>query len=99
MFDSTLVDNIDRITEFSHADDVIHLDDAIFLALSPGVLAASAFKDLSTGRTDADDRILYNPSTGVLSYDADGRGGVAPVAFTNLVNKPTDLGAADFFVF
>jgi Ca2+-binding RTX toxin-like protein len=90
--------NVDRLVDFSHADDVIQLDHAIFSALVTGPLDGSAFKNLSTGRIDADDHILYNARTGVLSYDADGQGGVGAVTFANLLNKPADLDASDFFV-
>jgi Ca2+-binding RTX toxin-like protein len=105
VFDSALTNGADRITDFNHADDVIHLDQRIFTALaetgftSDGWLGASAFKDISIDRVDADDRILYKSAKGVLLYDADGRGGEAAVAFATLVNQPTGLEASDFFVF
>lgn len=91
--------HFDRIADFSHADDVIHLDRAVF-AIDPGALADGAFKILALGaRVDADDRILFSPTSGVLIYDADGRGGVAAVAFATLVNRPDNLTADDIFVF
>ncbi|MFY9289818.1 MAG: calcium-binding protein [Methylorubrum rhodinum] len=69
-------DNVDRIADFSHTDDAIRLAKSVFSALAPGHLAEGAFKDLGVaGATvDADDRILYDHSTGDLSYDADGSG-------------------------
>ncbi|TXN22377.1 Calx-beta domain-containing protein [Methylobacterium sp. WL19] len=71
--------NIDHLTDFSAVDDTIQLSKSIFAALSAGSLAASAFKDLAvTGaKVDANDRILYDHDTGVLSYDADGSGSAA----------------------
>ncbi|WP_396660971.1 Calx-beta domain-containing protein [Methylobacterium bullatum] len=71
--------NIDHLTDFSAVNDTIQLSKSIFAALSAGSLAESAFKDLAvTGaKVDADDRILYDHDTGVLSYDADGRGSAA----------------------
>ncbi|KQT49981.1 hypothetical protein ASG52_07825 [Methylobacterium sp. Leaf456] len=76
--------NVDRITDFSSLADTIRLENAIFRGLATGQLAESAFKDLSKGAIDADDRILYDRKTGQLSYDADGKGGVKAVAFAVL---------------
>lgn len=47
---------------------------------------------------DAADRILYNTTTGQLSYDADGSESDAAVEFAVLQNLAT-LDASDFFVF
>ncbi|KQT55411.1 hypothetical protein ASG52_24725 [Methylobacterium sp. Leaf456] len=90
--------NVDRITDFSAADDTIQLSKSIFTALSGGTLAASAFKDLSVAgaKIDADDRILYNKTTGALSYDSDGNGSKAAVQFATIDTKVA-LTAADFF--
>ncbi|PSJ65698.1 beta strand repeat-containing protein [Kumtagia ephedrae] len=91
--------NVDRIADFSVADDSIHLDDAIFTALTtPGTLDASAFKDIALAARDADDRILYNSTTGSLFYDADGSASAfAPVKFAAL-SPGLALSAADFVV-
>jgi serralysin len=90
--------NVDRIDDFSVTDDQIHLDDAIFTALSVGGLDASAFKDIALGARDADDRILYNSDTGSLFYDADGSGGAfTPIKFAT-VSPGLSLSAADFVV-
>ncbi|MDQ6437212.1 calcium-binding protein [Mesorhizobium sp. LHD-90] len=90
-------DNIDRIMDFSVADDQIELDDAIFSALGPGALGASAFKDNILAPRDADDRIIYNSNTGSLFYDADGLGGAAAVKFA-ILSTGLALTAADFVV-
>ena len=43
-FDSALgAGNVDRIGDYSVADDLIQLDDAVFAGLAPGALAAGAF--------------------------------------------------------
>jgi hypothetical protein len=91
--------NVDRIADFSVADDSIHLDDAIFTALTTlGTLDASAFKDIALAARDADDRILYNSTTGSLFYDADGSASAfAPVKFAAL-SPGLALSAADFVV-
>ncbi|MFI0849246.1 calcium-binding protein [Mesorhizobium sp. IMUNJ 23232] len=91
-------DNIDRIMDFSVADDQIELDDAIFSALAIGALDASAFKDTALGPKDADDRIIYNSDTGALCYDADGSGtAFGNVRFATITGSPV-LTAADFVV-
>ncbi|KQO59055.1 M10 family metallopeptidase C-terminal domain-containing protein [Methylobacterium sp. Leaf91] len=92
-------ENVDRITDFTVGEDVIHLDHAIFAALNPGGLSAGAFKNLDAphAKLDASDRILYDHDTGVLSYDADGSGTGHAVRFAVLTNK-ADLSYHDIFV-
>jgi hypothetical protein len=90
--------NVDAITDFNVADDTIRLDDAIFTALTTGVLPASQFKDNATAPRDADDRIIYNSNTGSLFYDADGTGtAFAAIKFASLA-PGLALTAADFVV-
>jgi VCBS repeat-containing protein len=89
--------NVDRITDFVAADDTIRLDGAVFKDLVNGTLATSAFRDLATGPADADDRILYDATTGALSFDADGSGATAAVQFAILDTKPA-LTAANVTV-
>jgi Ca2+-binding RTX toxin-like protein len=100
VFDSDLVGSSgNRITDFSHRDNTIHLDNAVFSELlTEGALADGAFKNFALGRIDADDRILYNGNTGTLFYDADGRGGDAAVAFATLLGSPNDVSTDDFRV-
>jgi Ca2+-binding RTX toxin-like protein len=78
-----VVTNVDTITDYSVVDDTIHLDDAIFAGLGLGALLASAFR-FGAAAVDADDRIIYQGSTGNLFYDVDGVGGVAQVQFATL---------------
>jgi parallel beta-helix repeat protein/VCBS repeat-containing protein len=88
--------NVDVVTDFNGYDDMIQLDDAIFTRLSLGKLSSSAFV---TGdkALDSSDRIIYNKTTGVLSYDADGSGSGAAIKFATMQNK-AGLTAADFLV-
>ncbi|HEY8381630.1 MAG TPA: calcium-binding protein [Microvirga sp.] len=89
--------NLDRITDFRPGQDRLHLDDAVFRALGlPGALHPSVF---TIGRTaqDADDRVIYDPSRGILSYDPDGTGPAARTAFATLA-KFLPLTAADILV-
>jgi Ca2+-binding RTX toxin-like protein len=89
--------NVDTIADFVHGTDKIALDDAIFAAIgSPGALNANAFVT-GTAAGDADDRIIYNSTTGQLFYDADGNGGGGAVLFAQMYGAPT-LSASDFQV-
>jgi Ca2+-binding RTX toxin-like protein len=97
VFSTALGSSVDKITDFNVTADQIALDHAIFTALGLGALDASAFKDNILAPRDADDRILYNSTTGSLFYDADGLGGTAAVKFASLATGLA-LTAADFVV-
>jgi Ca2+-binding RTX toxin-like protein len=90
--------NIDEIKDFSVADDTIQLENVVFTGLSPfgGTLSAGAFF-IGAAAHDRDDRIIYDSSTGSLTYDADGNGSGQAKAFAVL-----DAGLAlthdDFFI-
>jgi Ca2+-binding RTX toxin-like protein len=89
--------NTDRIGDFTHGVDRILLDDLIFKGIgSGGVLNAANFA-LGAATTSAH-HILYNSTTGVLSYDADGVGGVGAMAFAR-VTAGFVVTADDFTVF
>jgi Ca2+-binding RTX toxin-like protein len=75
--------NIDAITDFNVADDTIELDVTIFTGISIGALAVEAFV-IGTAAADGNDRIIYDPTTGALYYDADGDGAGAAVQFATL---------------
>jgi serralysin len=91
--------NVDRIADFLAIDDTIRLESAVFTQLlSTGTLAASMFQASGVGAADdADDYIVYNTTTGSLSYDADGVGATAAVQFAQLVGSPA-ITNADFVV-
>jgi len=88
--------NVDKIFDFSGADDTIELDNAVFSALPDGALNPNAFV-VGTAAADADDRIIYNSTNGQLFYDADGVGGAAAVLFVTLQGAPV-LTAADIII-
>lgn len=82
--------NMDSITDFNVTDDTIQLENTgngLFNALTGAVLVGGGTTGtLVTGAfhsgtmnvaTEADDRIIYNSSTGALYYDADGSTGPA----------------------
>lgn len=98
-FDAALdaTTNVDRIVDFDPGKDVMRLIGAVFPTLSTaGVLAAGAFR-VGAAAGDANDRILYDPASGALRYDADGTGATAAVRFATLISTP-DLTSANFVV-
>ncbi|CAN7592825.1 calcium-binding protein [Rhizobium sp. LjRoot254] len=88
--------NTDTITDFSAPGDTVELDNAIFASLDTGALASSALH-IGTAAANAADRIIYDPATGALSYDADGFGGATAVRFATL-NTDVAMTNADFLV-
>jgi Ca2+-binding RTX toxin-like protein len=95
--------NVDRIGDFVPKVDRLFLDNKAFKALGtkgsltkPEKLHASKFWK-GTKAHDENDRLIYNPKTGVLLYDPDGTGKAAAVKIAVLSTKLA-LGAKDFFV-
>jgi VCBS repeat-containing protein len=98
-FDTVLdaANNVDKLADFSVADDTIMLDRNVFAGLADGVLGAGAFA-LGTAAGDADDRIVYDSATGNIFYDADGSDVGQAVLFAQ-VAAGTALTEADFAVY
>lgn len=94
--------NFDRLIDFAPADDAIRLEDSVFRAVDGigagdrGRLAGDQFFR-GPAANDREDRIIYNPATGVLLYDADGTDPLAAVRFA-LIAKGLAVTAADFLV-
>jgi len=87
--------NIDRILDFSSADDTIQLSKAIFSKIQKGMLSKEAFH-IGTKARDAKDRIIYNAKSGDVLYDADGTGkAYKAIKFANVKGG---LSADDFWV-
>ncbi len=81
--------NIDQIINFKKSGtDRIQLEGDLFV----GYRGASDFV-IGTAAIDAQDRIIFNRTTGALLYDADGNGAGAAVQFATLVGKVTLTGA------
>jgi serralysin len=80
--------NRDTITDFNVLDDTIALENAIFtaLGLTTGTLTAAAFR-IGTAAGDADDRIIYNSSTGALFYDSNGNAAGGSVQIATLTSS------------
>jgi Ca2+-binding RTX toxin-like protein len=88
--------NVDRISDFRSSDDTLQLDDAVFAGLAAGALDAGAFA-LSTSAGEADDRIVYDQSTGNLFFDEDGGARDDLTLFARLTNKAS-IAANDFLI-
>jgi Ca2+-binding RTX toxin-like protein len=85
-FDTTLnaATNVDVVSDFNVDDDTILLDQDIFsTGLGLGEISAGEFV-IGTQALDGNDRIIYDPNTGALSYDNDSAGGNAAVQFATL---------------
>jgi Ca2+-binding RTX toxin-like protein len=90
---------IDTITDFTAFEDVIKLDDQIFMALSgPGGLLPSEFVtianfDASNPATAGTANLVYDDATGSIYY-------ISPGSQVNkiieLANRPNNLSADDF---
>ena len=90
--------NTDVITGFVVADDQIELNNSVFTALttalgnvnSSGHVVATAFAANATGvATSVDTRIIYNTTTGALSYDSNGTtAGGTEFQFATLTGAP-----------
>jgi Ca2+-binding RTX toxin-like protein len=88
--------NVDVISDFVHGIDIIALDHTIFAALTTlGVLNDTAFA--LNAAVSSTQHIIYNTTTGALSYDPDGNGAAAAVQFATLTNL-TLVSASDFLV-
>jgi Ca2+-binding RTX toxin-like protein/predicted extracellular nuclease len=87
--------NVAALTDFVSGTDRIVLEDAVFLGASNGNLASVFVQGTQAG--DANDRLIYNFTTGQLFYDADGNGAGAAVLFAQL-NPGTALTASDFLM-
>lgn len=83
VFDTMLgPQNVDRITDFNINEDMIHLKASIFSKITGPFNAGQLC--IGANAADSSDRIVYNPETGTLSYDADGSGTIAAVQFAAL---------------
>ena len=90
--------NRDIVTDFFAPQDTFQLENAIFTKLGAGVHVLNpAFFRAGTAAADTNDYIVYNRATGMLSYDNDGNGAHAAIAFAVVTNKPL-LTANDFQV-
>jgi Ca2+-binding RTX toxin-like protein len=87
----------DIIRDFSVRDDTIRLHVKAFTSLhQTGRLPADTFYK-GVAAHEADDRIVYDETSGALLYDADGTGAGAAIQFAQLRHHPA-ITAADVLV-
>ncbi|WP_292927926.1 putative Ig domain-containing protein [Novosphingobium sp. PASSN1] len=96
-------DNADTINDFSHLQrDKVVLSIAIYDGFgATGLITADQFHAAAGATTaaDAEDRLVYNTSSGALYYDVDGVGGEAAVQIATIVNYATaGLAYNDFAI-
>ncbi|MGK2911124.1 MAG: polysaccharide lyase family 7 protein [Sphingobium sp.] len=87
----------DRVLDFSVNDDTIVFDNAVFSALGANGHLNDSYFAIGRAAMTADQHLLYNSSTGVLSYDADGSGSGAAVQIASL-SSGLNLTAHDFLI-
>ena len=92
------VAEMDIILDYD-AQDVVVLDNDAFPSLGrAGWLAANMFKVVGTGGiVDADDRLIYNALTGVLTYDFNGSAAGGRITLADFAGNPR-LTADDFYI-
>jgi Ca2+-binding RTX toxin-like protein len=89
--------NVDKVVGFSVPADTVRLENSVFTALTAtGTLAAAAFH-IGAAAHDTPDRIIYNSTTGALTYDSDGNASGQAVQFATL-DAGLSLTNADFVV-
>jgi len=88
----------DSITDFTASVDKIQVVGSAFGSLPAGALQAN--KLVANGNPMANQaaaQFLYNTSTGMLAFDADGTGGAVAINIVTLLGQPL-LSAADIQV-
>ena len=88
--------NVDAVRDFNVAADFMRLENSIFTTLAAGGLAGTAFRGGAVAG-DADDRIIYNSTTGALIYDFNGNVAGGATQFATL-STGLALSSADFIV-
>ncbi|MBY5312064.1 calcium-binding protein [Rhizobium leguminosarum] len=79
--------SVDKIVDFSSAaGDKLVFDDAVFTGLKPSSFSAENFV-LGTKALEADDKLIYDQKSGILSYDADGSAAGGAIHVADLDNS------------
>jgi len=94
--------NADVIKDFTSGSDTVQIDGTVFsgIGFTGRFTAADARFYSAAGANaahDADDRVIYNTTTGQLWYDADGNGGGAAQLIATLEGTPA-VAATDIEV-
>ncbi len=96
LFNTQLINNLDKITDFKPIDDTIQLDHQIFSSLTIGQLVTDHFVNASQA-VDLNDYVIYNKSNGAVFYDEDGSG-IRPAIQIMTVGINLALTADNFVV-
>ncbi|WP_020168502.1 MULTISPECIES: calcium-binding protein [Methylotenera] len=88
---------VDTITDFLHGTDKIELHTDQFASLLAGFSSANLRVGAGATALDANDYILFDTTTKMLSYDADGNGAGAAVNIAQLLGVTT-FTASDIVV-
>ena len=83
-FATPLGSPIDEVQDFDVANDEFYLDRRIFTQFTTDGTITEAQFHSGAAAHDADDRIVYDPTTGIVYYDADGNGGGAAIGFASV---------------
>jgi serralysin len=106
MFDyqATLGAGIDRIKNFSVAEDSIQMNSELYTSLNLGgealispLLINPDFFKVGSQATDGNDFLIYNNLTGALSYDEDAYG-LGAASIIAVLDPGLNLSAANFFI-
>lgn len=99
LFDTALgATNVDQINGFFAGSDTIELLSTIFSKLAPGNVNPANFRANASGTAvDGNDYLVYNTTTGALSYDSNGSGVGGSTQFAQLSGAPA-ISATDFLV-
>jgi Ca2+-binding RTX toxin-like protein len=97
-FTTPVIDGeFDTFTDFASGEDRIELVASQFTGIgAAGPLAAAAFR-IGSAAADASDRVIYDPTTGDLFYDADGNGAGEALLFAKM-DPDTALLVTDIWV-
>jgi Ca2+-binding RTX toxin-like protein len=90
----------DSIGDFANVrgnNDAIHLGSSVMKKLGADGQLKAAFFRVGSAAADANDHVIYNKATGVLSYDSNGNAAGGVTILATISTKPT-LTHADFFV-
>jgi len=103
VFDTTLSsNNIDTVTDFVKGVDKLILDDDIFAKLgigtTTGKLISSGNYKIGSAAGDANDYLIYNPTTDKLYYDTDGNGAHAAMQIATIPLSGTSAPAYSDFL-
>ncbi len=91
--------NRDSILDFNAAADTVKLENAIFTKLLGATNTALSTAQFWKGTTahDANDRIIYNPASGILTYDGNGNAAGGAIQFA-VLGTNLALTNADFVI-